>query len=80
MTNRDRRRVFDLVDPQCQIHPHRLGVGRGAGAAFAQRRAVVGEDSNDGVTLHPRPRLRHQVGESRQRHELARGEEVTEGS
>ena len=62
-----------------QIHPHRLGIGPRACAAVAQRRAVVGEASNDGVTLHPRTRLSHQVGESRQRHELAGGEEVGEG-
>ena len=43
-----------------------------------KRLAVVGQAGGEGVALHPLARLLHQVGEGRQRHELAGGEEVAE--
>ena len=61
-----------------KIHRHRIGVGGGAGAAVAQGLAVVGQAGGEGVALHPLARFLHQVGEGRQRHELAGGEEVAE--
>ena len=67
-----------MSDANAKIHRHRLGVGRRAGAAVAQRLAVVGEAGGEGVALHPLARFLHQVGEGRQRHELAGGEEVAE--
>ena len=65
-----------LTQRKPQIHPHRLRVRRCAGAAVAERLGVVGEAGGDGVALHPLARFLHQVGEGRQRHELAGGEEV----
>jgi hypothetical protein len=41
--------------------------------------AVVGQAGGEGVALHPLARFLHQVGEGRQRHELAGGEEVAVG-
>ncbi len=45
----------------------------------SQGLAVVGQASGEGVALHPLARFLHQIGESRQRHELAGGEEVAVG-
>ena len=55
---------------------HSLGVRRGAGAAVAQGLAVIGQAGGQSVALHPLAGFLHQVGEGRQRHELAGGEEV----
>ena len=41
-----------------------------------ERLAVVGQAGGERVALHPLARFLHQVGEGRQRHELAGGEEV----
>ena len=61
-----------------QIHRHRIGVGCGAGATGGEGLAVVGQAGGQRVALHPLARFLHQVGEGRQRHELAGGEEVAE--
>ena len=44
-----------------------------------ERQSVVGQAGGDGVRLHPLARFLHQIGEGRQRDELAGGEEVAEG-
>jgi hypothetical protein len=71
--------VRRLVDRQPQIHPHRLRIRRGAGAAGVQAAAVVGHAGGQGVGAHAGDGFGHQVGKRGQRHQLARGEQVAPG-
>jgi hypothetical protein len=57
-----------------QIHPHRLGIGAGAGAAFAQGTLVRIEACGEGIRLDALYGLAHQVGEGGKGNELAGGE------
>ena len=67
--------ICDLLTAKAQIHSHCLGICSSASAAVAQGLAVVGQPAAS-VVASPARALLDQIGEGRQRHELAAGEEV----
>ena len=75
----DRRHTIgQAANHEPQVHPHRLGVGGGTVTAAGEGFAGVSRASGEGVSLHLLARFLHQVGEGRQRHQLAVGEELVE--
>ena len=59
---------------------HRLSIRSRPGSALAQGNAIVRQPGGDRVEADAFTGFAHQVGEGGQRHQLAVGEEVGEGS